>query len=501
MKRGQTLSHQITLLSKRVLTSLRGRRVLAWFLITYGLASLLLDYLTSQALNQPAAVLAVIGFGLLASAYRIFDVSDSVERLRAAQQLVQRGIESSALHVHPQSKREVLQAEHRHRIWIVAALLGILIVASPFLLLGGSFTALLAVVAAAIGVSVVAVIRAQDKPLRFSLAVLAATGLILLAITLVRVETIEATAIACISVLYLVAVLYGIARTPQSLPVRRLLVVVLMLVIPTFIVAFAATSVLLYSSGVVVAAVASVGMLLAMALLAWQGYGRDSYAKYFLIGATVVILLFLYQIISSPALVLTWLIIAMPALALGVLLPSYSARMVALAALALAVIHYILGVLGGEAIIVPYAIMAPSFWVGLVLSGCLGLVSWWYQEVSVLKGRERRMQKLLTQLCRAVSATILLSAILASADPFIRLVGTTFWTVLMAWWAQRRKSQNALIAALFGGMVLIITLLVVDLSAATIELRTVMYVLASMGMVTLLGILTYNHFTRNTIHS
>lgn len=145
----------------------------------------------------------------------------------------------------------------------------------------------------------------------------------------------------------------------------------------------------------------------ALAYAGWLAHGRLSYAKYFLTVALAGLLFFMYLLLDSVSIALLWFILGVVVTAAGFALPSYTARLVGMFVLAIAVLHYLFTVLSAPQIAGP-VLLHDRVWLGLVIAMFLPAIALWYQQAHV-NDRERRLAPLAALGLSATAFVILLS--------------------------------------------------------------------------------------------
>lgn len=143
----------------------------------------------------------------------------------------------------------------------------------------------------------------------------------------------------------------------------------------------------------------------AVAYVGWLSYKRLSYAKYFLSAALIALLLIVYLLLDPVSVALIWFVLAVVVLAAGFTLPSYTARMVGLGLLSVAVLHYLFTILGAAQEAGPL-LLRDRVWLGLIVGLFLPALALWYQEAR-FKGPETRMVPAVTNALGATGFLIL----------------------------------------------------------------------------------------------
>ena len=165
----------------------------------------------------------------------------------------------------------------------------------------------------------------------------------------------------------------------------------------------------------------------AMAYVGWLSQGRLSYAKYFLVATLGALLLFVYLLLDTTSVTLIWFILGVVIAAVGFSLPSYTARLLGLGLLAIAVLHYIFTMLGVSQVAGPL-FLRDRVWVGVVIAMFLPALALWYQQAP-LKGIERRLVPVIANTLSATGFLILFAvAYLDLVSPYQPLA----WLIISA---------------------------------------------------------------------
>ncbi|HSI21219.1 MAG TPA: hypothetical protein VLA04_06050, partial [Verrucomicrobiae bacterium] len=150
-------------------------------------------------------------------------------------------------------------------------------------------------------------------------------------------------------------------------------------------------------------------------------------AKYFLVATLGALLLFVYLLLDTTSVTLIWFILGVVIAAVGFSLPSYTARLLGLGLLAIAVLHYIFTMLGVSQVAGPL-FLRDRVWVGVVIAMFLPALALWYQQAP-LKGIERRLVPVIANTLSATGFLILFAvAYLDLVSPYQPLA----WLIISA---------------------------------------------------------------------
>ncbi len=159
---------------------------------------------------------------------------------------------------------------------------------------------------------------------------------------------------------------------------------------------------------------------------AWIHNQRLSYAKHLLTLALASWFLCFYIAFSSSTTTLLLLIVGVAVIAVGFTLPSYSARLVGLGALTLAVLNYLLILLPEPLTYSGSPLMQERVWVGITIAVFLPVLAHWYALAKV-RGIEQLLIPTITLASYSLSFMILFSVIYLDATSVAQ---TLLWLVL-----------------------------------------------------------------------
>jgi hypothetical protein len=202
-----------------------------------------------------------------------------------------------------------------------------------------------------------------------------------------------------------------------------------------------------------------VGLLLltvgygAMAYVGWLSHQRLSYAKYFLAAALGSLLLFVYLFLDPVSVALIWFILAVVVTAAGFTLPSYSARLLGLGLLVVAVLHYLFTILGADQVAGPI-FLRDRVWLGIIMGLFLPALGLWYREAK-LKTVEGQLGPIITSALSAAGFLILFA--IGYLDIPIPYQSMMWLIVALAAMSYGRRTDLRVIS--IGGFVLILVAL------------------------------------------
>jgi hypothetical protein len=173
---------------------------------------------------------------------------------------------------------------------------------------------------------------------------------------------------------------------------------------------------------------ASVGVCAAaFAYVAWDAEGRLSYAKYFLTVALLCVSVSAYFWVDAAAFVLFAFMVGVAVSTVGFTMPSYSARLVGMSALAIAYGFYMMTVLGVSGYFSASTLASEQLWIGLLFAVFLPSLASWYRLATTLRGMERLTLPAILLACYSGTFFVLFGLVYFEAAGVLQSV---LWIIL-----------------------------------------------------------------------
>jgi hypothetical protein len=380
------------------------QRILGWSLLTISMLGLGSDLFLYQIVNIPYLVLLVIALWFIVRATNLFDESDTKQILRQKAHR-QRVHTFHALHQHASPATRTIPKLS----WKMALFLCSIVVLCTVGLVGlfayepTYFLLLLTLVAAGV--------LSLTFQSRSALWLLTSAGLLTM-ITLETIQLANATALN-VPVLFFalatlsVTALFMVAFLEQAYHTYKMVVGSIVLLGSSYVLAW------LWLTGLPIlyrfeaGLLSLVGISLVAALFSWNRVQRNSFAKYLVVTAAIAFACYVYLFWGSVAVTLMWFTGAIAALSLGFLIPSYSARIVGLGALATTVLYYLVVIINEPLSIAGAYWTDVQVWLGSSLIAFLLVCWWWYGFVEPAK----KEAQLVSQVRRACLTAVVACSI------------------------------------------------------------------------------------------
>ena len=451
------------------------QRIAGWFLLTVGILGLLTDLNSLNSVNVPYLIMLAGGMWLLARNLHLFDEGETATLLRTQ-------------HYHEHQKPK-LHARYHHVQQHITAQKAQEIISTlrVFLLVVG-----------AIALSVSTVLLWQYEPIGFLfflalasmvLVVLAfhnrSTIWLLVGTLFTLVSILQASATSLQTADYQDALFVAFATIPvvifliityyqQTHQYRRFIGGILGLASASYLVTWLQFPSLPLATSFEVGLISLSLLSALMALFSWARRQRISYAKYFLLISLSALFMYVYLFWSSTAVTLLWLTAALASLVVGFMIPSYSARMLGLACLSVAVLYYLLVVIPD-----PLTVSGPLWtqaqvWVGISLLISLGVSYWWYGFIDA-KSKEKMLLPAIKSFFIASGSAAIFSLLLVESTSMAeRGILSCLGAVILFLGAKMYKSSSALLC---GFILCLYALLEIGLSIgnATDGMRLLMF--------------------------
>jgi hypothetical protein len=388
------------------------QRLLGWFFLTLGTLGAAGDLFFYQTANVPYLLFLIAGLWLIMRATHIFDEGETARTLRQHHQATHRASKLHARLHHVQTHtapvaQSVFSALHATLLAIGAVALSIFVVLlwvyQPL-----SFLFLLALCSIALVLTAFFYRSAHWLlvAIIFTLASISQVGSVV-SLTKDYQDALFVVFLCAPVLTFLVSTYFH-----QTFKNRRFMAGVLTLASAAYITIWLQVSNFSLAYGFKSALISLACIAALMALIAWSRKQRLSFAKYLLSVGIVALFFYVYLFWSSVAVTLTWLAVALAALIIGFLLPSYSARMAGLLALAIAILYYLVVIVPE-----PITIGGPLWsharvWMGVSIGAFVSLCWWWYGFVSAY-GKEDRLVPLIKRVCVAVLCAVGVSLVLS----------------------------------------------------------------------------------------
>ncbi len=411
----------------RFIKSDNASRIAGWFLLPVGSLGLLADLQVYGGVNVAYGVITAVALWLIVRAAGIWDVSDSRElMLRHASGKRHAHLVHHKPKVHLLNKSQVqviLAAFLLFGVGFLTVGLNLLFVASPSLLL---------VLINGLAI-VVMLVTGKNRRGWFLIATATAAATLLTSISFLQPAgafTDERILSTYLAVAYLAVTFWVVAGWRRTLEnnLMGITIIVTTALVYLALVGFLANYPLYQAFQI--AFISLSGVSLAYAASAWIKVSRQSFAKFFLAVAAASTMLWVYLYLDETAVVLTLVAGGLMSLMAGFLGGSYTARMLGIAAVSLATLHFLFMVQGNI-----YSVFGPiwqhtSVWLGAVMLATLGTVHWWYGLWQQnLKPRETLLQPIIRRSLATAAWGIILILFVQEATGLTQTVLFAVWGI------------------------------------------------------------------------
>ncbi|CAN5132013.1 hypothetical protein BH11PAT4_BH11PAT4_1450 [soil metagenome] len=445
----------------RFLKSDNASRITGWFLLPVGSLGLLSDLQVYGGINVAYGVLTAIALWLIVRAAGIWDVSDSRELM-----LRHASGKHHAKHVHHAPKVQLINKQQVR--YIIA---GLLLLGVAFLVIGinqlfaASPSMFLLLVE---GLAIVTMLLAGSKRRGwFLIASSTAAATLLSSITYLMpagAYSDERLLSSYLAIAYVAVTFWVVSRWRRTLESNRMGIVLIFATSLTYICLVSYLADYAFHAAFQVALLSLAGISMAYATSAWIQVARQSFAKFFLLVAIGSAMFWAYLYLNETAVILMLMVIGLVSLLTGFLSASYTGRMLGLAAVSLACLHFLLMLQGSV-----YSVFGPiwqhtSVWLGALVVTALGMVYWWYGAwLPTLKPRETLLQPIIRRALATFAWGILLILFVQEATGLTQTILFAVWGIWLYILSKRYHEPLGIIAGSAGLLLAGFQFLAVDL--------------------------------------
>lgn len=428
----------------RFIKSDNASRIAGWFLLPVGSLGLLADLQAYGGVNVAYGVITAIALWLIVRAAGIWDVSDSRElMLRHA---------SSKRHAHLVHHKPKVHLLNKSQVQVVLAAfllfgVGFLVVGLNLLFVASPSLLLVLINGLAI---VVMLVTGKSRRGWFLIASSTAAATLLTSISFLQPASAfidERMLSTYLAVAYLAVTFWVVAgwrRTLESNLMGLTLIASTSLVYLALI-GFLANYPL--HQAFQVALISLAGVSLAYATSAWIKVSRQSFAKFFLAVAAGSTLLWVYLYLNETAVVLTLIAGGLLSLLAGFLGGSYTSRMLGIAAVSLATLHFLLMLQGNIYSVFGQVWQHTNVWLGMVVLVTLGTVHWWYGLwQQYLKPKETLLQPIIRRALATAAWGIILILLVQEATGLTQTILFAVWGIWLYALSRMHRESAGIVA-------------------------------------------------------
>jgi hypothetical protein len=445
----------------RFLKSDNASRITGWFLLPVGSLGLLSDLQVYGGINVAYGVLTAIALWLIVRAAGIWDVSDSRElMLRYA---------SGKHHAHQVHRAPKVQLIGKQQVRYIIA--GLLFLGVSFLVVGINqlFAASPSIFLILVeGLAIVTMLLAGSKRRGwFLVASSTAAATLLSSITFLMpagAYSDERLLSSYLAIAYVAVTFWVVSRWRRTLESNRMGIVLIFATSFTYISLISYLADYAFYNAFQVALLSLSGISMAYATYSWIQVARQSFAKFFLLVAIGGAMFWAYLYLNEVAVILMLMVIGLVSLLTGFLSASYTVRMVGLAAVSLASLHFLLMLQGSV-----YSAFGPiwqhtSIWLGALVLAMAGLVYWWYGVwQTVLKPRETLLQPIIRRALATLAWGIILILLVQEATGLTQTILFAVWGIWLYFLSKHHHEPAGIIAGSAGIILAGFQFLAVDL--------------------------------------